>query len=192
VLSSWAARLPAVRDELDLSIGGIGLVLLALSAGSVVMLPMAGAVISALGPAHTVLVGVVAGVAGVVIVGLAAHVWLLAAGLFLTGVGMAVWDVAMNVEGAEVERRLGRVIMPRFHAGYSLGTIFGAITGSLAAAAHVSPRVHLPVVAVVVALSGTAVLRWFLPVDSGEQEGEDEARGRVRSVLAAWLGRARC
>lgn len=187
VLSSWAARLPAIRDELGLSIGGIGLVLLALSAGSVVMLPLAGAVISALGPARTVLVGVIAGVAGVIVVGLAEHVWLLAAGLFWTGAGMAVWDVAMNVQGAEVERRLGRVIMPRFHAGFSLGTVFGATTGSLAAAAHVSPRVHLPVVALLVAISGTVALRWFLPLNPGDPEGENEALSRVRSVLAAWL-----
>ena len=30
------------------------------------------------------------------------------------GIGTGVWDVAMNVQGAEVERRLGRSIMPRF------------------------------------------------------------------------------
>ena len=35
----------------------------------------------------------------------------------------------MNVEGAEVERRLGRTVMPRFHAGCSLGTFVGAGIG---------------------------------------------------------------
>ena len=29
----------------------------------------------------------------------------------------------MNVEGAEVERGLRRTIMPRFHAGFSGGTV---------------------------------------------------------------------
>ena len=52
-----------------------------------------------------------------------------AVGLFVYGVGIGVWDVAMNVEGAEVERRLGRTIMPRFHAGFSLGTVLGAAVG---------------------------------------------------------------
>jgi len=187
VFSSWAARLPAVRDALDLSIGRIGLVLLALSAGSVVMLPSAGAVISALGPARTVLVGVLVGSGGVVIVGLAGQVWVLAAGLFLAGAGMAAWDVAMNVEGAEVERRLGRVVMPRFHAGYSLGTVVGAVTGSLAAAFRLSPAVHLPVLAGFVAVAGVASLRQFVPLDPGPGDTPEGARGRVRSVLAAWL-----
>ena len=52
-----------------------------------------------------------------------------AAGLFVYGVGTGIWDVAMNVEGAEVERGLGRSVMPRFHAGFSLGTILGAGIG---------------------------------------------------------------
>ena len=36
----------------------------------------------------------------------------------------------MNVQGAAVERRLGRPIMPRFHAGYSVGTVAGALIGA--------------------------------------------------------------
>ncbi|GAB6901217.1 MFS transporter [Kineosporia succinea] len=185
VFSSWSARLPAVRDQLDLSVGRIGLVLLALSAGSLVMLPSAGAVISALGPARTVLTGVLIGSAGVVAVGLAPDVWLLAAGLFLTGAGMGAWDVAMNVEGAEVERRIGRVVMPRFHAAYSLGTVGGAGSGALAAALDVSPRVHLPLVALVVLIGGTLAQRRFVALP-GETEDGAQARSRVRSVLAAW------
>src|ERR1039457_7449512 len=49
-----------------------------------------------------------------------------AAGLFLFGLGNGAWDVAMNVQGAAVERALGRAILPRFHAGWSIGTVAGA------------------------------------------------------------------
>ena len=41
-------------------------------------------------------------------------------GLVLVGLGIGTWDVAMNVEGADVERRLGRPLMPlelRGHPG---------------------------------------------------------------------------
>ena len=48
-------------------------------------------------------------------------------GLFLVGFSNGIWDVAMNVEGAAVEQRLGRSIMSRFHAGWSLGTVAGAL-----------------------------------------------------------------
>ncbi|WP_345033325.1 hypothetical protein [Kutzneria kofuensis] len=41
---------------------------------------------------------------------------LLVAGLLLFGFFSSSWDVAMNIQGTVVERRLGRSIMPRFHA----------------------------------------------------------------------------
>ena len=36
----------------------------------------------------------------------------------------------MNVQGAAVEQHLGRAIMPRFHAGFSVGTVAGALGGA--------------------------------------------------------------
>ena len=41
-----------------------------------------------------------------------ASVWLVTAGMSACGYGVAVWDVAMNVEGAAVERLLGRSSCP--------------------------------------------------------------------------------
>ena len=64
-------------------------------------------------------------------------------GLFLFGFANGAWDVAMNVQGAVVERRLGKAIMPRFHAGYSVGTVAGALVGACAVALHVPSPPHL-------------------------------------------------
>ena len=52
----------------------------------------------------------------------------------------------MNVEGADVERRLGRTVMPRFHAGFSFGAIIGAGLGVLAARFAVPVPAHLVLV----------------------------------------------
>ena len=72
-------------------------------------------------------------------------------GLFLIGFGNGTWDVAMNVEGAAVEQRLGRAIMPRFHAGFSVGTVAGALGGAGMVALDLPVTAHLLVVAVIVA-----------------------------------------
>jgi len=101
-------------------------------------------------------------------------------GMVLIGMGNSTWDVAMNVEGADVERRLGRTLMPRFHAGFSLGTVAGAGVSAAAAAAGVSVTVQVLVTAALAAVIMLATVRRFLPAP--ESRGEEQPRGRVRDA----------
>ena len=75
----------------------------------------------------------------------------MAAGLFVFGYSSGTWDVAMNVQGAAVEQALGRAIMSRFHAGWSVGTVAGAGAGTAMVALGVPVTVHLLAVALAVA-----------------------------------------
>ena len=88
-------------------------------------MPLAGLVVNRFGPARTVAVLATVLSVGLVVLALGTPVGVLPVviGLFLIGYGNGTWDVAMNVEGAAVEQRLGRTIMPRFHAGFSVGTV---------------------------------------------------------------------
>ena len=70
----------------------------------------------------------------------------------------------MNVEGAAVEQRLGRAIMPKFHAGFSVGTVAGALGGARMVALDLPVTVHLLVVAAIAAaVVPASALRGFLP-----------------------------
>jgi len=170
-LASWASRIPQVRDRLHLTPAHLGLVLLALAAGSLLALPLAGAIVHRISAARTVAGMALVASAGLVILalGYVAGVVPLAIGLFLFGFGNGAWDVAMNVQGASVERQIGRAIMPRFHAGFSAGTVVGALTGAVMVAAHVAVTAHLLVVAVVVALAVPFAARGFVPDDATEE-----------------------
>ena len=180
--ASWASRIPQVRDALELSPRGLGLVLLAIAIGSVVSMPLAGVVVARLGAARTVAVMAVIAAVGVATaaVGYRAGIAPVVVGLFLLGVGNGTWDVAMNVEGSDVEQRLGRAIMPRFHAGFSVGTVAGAGIGAALVALGVSARTHLLVVAGIVAVAGPVSVRWFVGVPHREEHG------RTHAPLRAW------
>jgi fucose permease len=152
LFASLVSRLPDVREGLSLSNGSLGLLLLSMSAGSVISLPLAGRLIERFGATAVVRVGGVAVVAGILGAGIGATTlgWLplVVVSLFVEGVGVSVWDVAMNVEGAELERQLKRTIMPRFHASWSVGSIVGSGIGIPMAAFGVPVGVHLLIVAV--------------------------------------------
>jgi MFS family permease len=185
-LASWISRIPAIRDALALSAAELGLLLLCLSVGAVVALPLSGPLVHRVGPAAAVVAGsagVAAGLLGVAAGARLGLVPLAGLGLLLTGYGTGTWDVAMNVEGADVERRLTRTLMPRFHAGFSLGTVGGALLGAAAAAAGLSVVYQLPATAALVLAAAVLATRAFLPAPAGHEEG---TRSRPSGVLAAW------
>lgn len=186
--ASWASRIPQVRDHLQLSPTELGLVLLAIAAGSIVALPLSGPVVHRFGAARTVAtMAVLLAVALVVVaVGYGIGTAPVVAGLFLLGLGNGAWDVGMNVHGALAEQRLGRSIMSQFHAGFSVGTVAGALIGYVMVRLDVSVPVHLAVVAAVVALVVPWSTRAFLPDIAAEAADEEHLVAPRRSPFAAW------
>jgi MFS family permease len=191
--ASWASRIPQVKQLLGLDASQLGLVLLATAAGSVIALPLAGPVVTRFGSRVTVSRMAVLAGAGLLAVASGCRIGVapVVAGLFAVGVGTAGWDVAMNVHGATVERQLGRAIMPRFHAGFSVGTVAGALGGVAMVALGVSVTAHLAIVALAVAVGVPLAVRYFL-VDRPEADAQlttgSEARTARRS-LRAWRER---
>lgn len=181
--STWVSRIPEARSAFDLSNGELGVLLLAITAGSIVALPTSGAVIARKGARFVVRWGVSAAALGLLVVAVAMgeSLPLMALGLATYGVGIGVWDVAMNSEGAAVERGLGRAVMPRFHAAFSLGTVVGALGGAAALGAGLAATWHL---GAVVLVSFVVVMRSagaFLTTAS--QEKGPVAAG----AFSAWL-----
>jgi len=163
--ASWASRIPQIRDALEASPSTLGLVLLAVALGSLVALPLAGVLVTRIGTARAVAVMALCVTLGLVVVafGYTSGIPPVVVGLFLIGFGNGTWDVAMNVEGAAVEQQLERTVMPRFHAGFSVGTVLGAMGGVACVAFDISVTTHLVAVAVVtVAIVPVSALRGFL------------------------------
>jgi MFS family permease len=180
----WLGRAPAVRDDLSLTAAGFGLLLLCISAAAIASIPLAGPLVQRVGPARAILFGAGTMTLGLVGLGtgtLTGTVWIAAAGLVLTGVGNSSWDVAMNVEAAAVERHLGRTVMPRFHAGFSLGTVAGAGMSAAAAAAGLPVWAQLYLTAALAAVVTFPTVRMFLP-HTTRPAGESPAM----SVGQAW------
>jgi MFS family permease len=188
--ASWAARIPQVRDRLELDPSQLGLVLLAVAAGSLVALPLSGPVVARLGSGRTVVAMALLLALGMatVAVGYLAGPVPVVVGLFLLGFGNGAWDVAMNVQGTVVERHLGRSVMSRFHAGFSLGTVAGALVGAAMVALHVGVTVHLAAVAVLVAVVVPWYARRFVADHDATPAADGTAapeRGRFEA-LTAW------
>jgi MFS family permease len=191
VFASWASRLPAVRDSLGVSPGQLGLVLLVGSAGSLVALPLTGTVVHRFGTVRTTRAATALAMMGLVAAGAAVaagSVPLVMVLLFLAVMGISAWDVSMNLQGTVVERELGRAVLPRFHAGFSLGAVAGAGVGALAAGVGVPVGWHLATVVVLATAATWLLTRRYLPDGAMVADGHGASRGggARRRALAAW------
>ena len=182
-----------MRDALALTPAGLGLVLLASAVGSVISLPLSGPVITRIGSQRTLaMMSILTAVAlAGVAVGYHYGRWPIVVALFFLGIGYGSWDVAMNVQGATVERLLGRAIMSRFHAGFSVGTVAGALVGTAMVALQVSVTVHLLAVAVALGIAVPLGVRAFVPDTAAHDVAADPATAPptpdvARSALSAW------
>jgi hypothetical protein len=185
LFANWAARIPQVRAELGVTPWVLGLILGCLAVGAGIGTSVSGLIISRLGETRTVSVMAMVAAAGMAVaaVGVLVGAPAAAAGLGVFGFGSGTWDVAMNVQGAAIERVLGRAILPRFHAGWSIGTVAGAGTGAVMVALGVPVTAHLLAVTVVVAVVVPAAARRFLPGTHAPAPGGHSAR---RRQMASW------
>jgi len=182
--ATLASRVPDLRESLDLSNGALGALLLSVAVGSMFGMPASGHLIERWGAGAVVRLGAVVDLGGLVLAGAFATAGSApgaAIGLLAYGFGTGVWDVAMNVDGAAVERELGRSIMPRFHAGWSFGTFTGAGIGAVAAGLGVPLAVHYAVVPALAVGVAVVASRRLLPAGDDAGDTGEPATG------SAWL-----
>jgi predicted MFS family arabinose efflux permease len=108
----------------------------------------------------------------------------------LFGLGNGAVDVMMNVEGAAIEKQVGKTILPLFHAFFSFGTVIGAGLGALAVAFGFNVLVHTSVMAVVILVIGFVthanVPAREITMDPVDESEKKHWRERLHTSLSAW------
>ena len=162
LLASWASRTPAIRDLLEVSTAGMGIVLFGLSVGSMSGVLCSGKLVKRFGTKKVIRTGMLMSIIGMLVMSIAlvpGSPVLFALGLALFGGGLGSAEVAMNVEGAIVEKAMGKTLLPMMHGFFSLGTLAGAGVGmtlsalQFSAAWHVGLAAALAIVPVFIAIA---------------------------------------
>jgi MFS family permease len=194
VFATWAARLPALTERLDLTPGGTSVALAGVEAGALGGLVVAGRLVNGLGSSRSLRVGFVAYPTALVAVASAPSLGWLVAAMAVMGVANSAIDVAMNVQGVELERRYGRPLLSGLHSAHSFGVVAGGVGGTLCAARAVPLTAHFAAVAGIALVASQLSMGALLserregadhdaPCDRGSRPGAaDDARRRLVAI----------
>jgi MFS family permease len=156
VMGSFAARIPWLKDQLDLRPSALGLALLMPAIGALLSMPFAGRLVHRFGGRETTRWLIALWCASVGLPALAPGLGWLCAAMFVYGATAGISDIAMNAQAVSIEQRLGRSIMSGLHGMWSVGGLLGSGVGALAAYADLDARMHLGLTALVLLLLGLA------------------------------------
>jgi MFS family permease len=163
VLASWVPHIPAVKQAHGISDASLGLVLLAMAAGSVVALPLAGWLVARLGSRVVASCAALVFCLALPLPVVSPDLALVSMALVLLGVANATLDVSMNAQALEVEQRYGRRIMSSFHGLFSLGGVVGAAAAAVAMSVGVDDRRHVFLATAITVLVVLVVLPSLVP-----------------------------
>ncbi len=165
-MAAWAPLVPFAKARAQIDDGMLGLLLLCLGAGSIVAMPLAGALSAKLGCRVVITASSILLAVALPFLATLSNLPGLMISLLAFGAGVGSLDVSMNVQAVIVERASGKTMMSGFHGMFSLGGIVGAAGVTMLLGLGVSPLLAVVVVLILIALAIIASVRDLLPYGS--------------------------
>jgi MFS family permease len=182
-MGSIFPRLPDIQEAMGVGEGALGLALIGSAVGTLISLTFSGRLVEAVGYRRVLLTAIPLLSALYALASWAQTP--LAFFLLLVPVGLTIGciEIIINVEADRVEHQIGRRIMSRAHAFWSLGFFAAGMVGSFIAQTGLPVHIHLMAMIPVVILATLLVLGQFQPAPhragTSTEEGPRFARPTV-------------
>ncbi len=170
-IAAWAPLIPYAKDRLGLDEGVLGLLLLCLGAGSIIAMPIAGALAARFGCRLMIGVATLLICASLPFLAIAGSVPALVIVLLIFGAAIGAVDVVVNIQAVIVEKASGKAMMSGFHGLWSVGGFVGAGGASGLLSMGVSPLGAVACVVVVIVVLLLMFGKHLLPYGTEDKDG---------------------
>lgn len=126
IFATWASRIPAIQQRLNLSDAQLGLVLLGMPVGSFIALPFSGIATSKYGSRIVLIISSVCYCGLLTVIGFLNNPFALAFCLFLFGAASNVLNISVNTQAIALEALFKRTIISSFHGMWSVAGLVAA------------------------------------------------------------------
>ena len=147
IMGSWAGRIPALAERVNVSHSALSMVLLCGGLGAVLSYPVSSTLMGRFGARKTLLVSGLALLAVLVSIGMAPTVPRLMIAVLSLGITASTFDVAINSAATKREKQTGKSELSMLHGLGCAGGLAGATLGSLMASLKIAPATHFVMLA---------------------------------------------
>ncbi|WP_250254652.1 MFS transporter [Chryseobacterium sp. Marseille-Q3244] len=152
VFSSWASRIPIIKDALSINEAQLGTLLLLMPIGQLSTMMLSGKLISRYGSSRIIKSCFLLYPGFLLLIGLSPSYWILAAVLFFFGVTGNLCNIAVNTQAIEIESITKRTLLSSYHGAWCFAGLIGALLGMLAINLHVETFHHFVLTFILVTL----------------------------------------
>lgn len=185
--STWVSRTPEIQKLLGLDTAQMGLFTLAMAVGSLSGLLIGGPIIARFGTRIVLIFAYCGGAFFLAFLGVVAQLSLLplaTLAIVLVGFSGGAGGLAINIEGANVDRNSPKSLLPSLHGAFSLGSLLGGAIGTVAIVSSVSVEANLIGMSVLVFIV-TLLVTTRLPRTSGMHVHAEMNTDQIATVASA-------
>ena len=146
--SSWASRIPTIKDNFNFSEEQLGNMLMIMPASAVIGIPLSGWLVSKYDSRIPQQFAYIFFSISLLFIGTATSLPLLIFALFLFAVSIRTINIAINTQSISLQEKFEKRIIGSFHGLWSIGGIIGVLFTTLMLKLNISIQAHFLMVAI--------------------------------------------
>ena len=146
--SSWASRIPTIKDNFNLNEDSLGNLLMVMPASAVIGIPLSGWLVSKFDSRIPLQVASFTFLLSLLSIGFAPSIWFIVASLVVFSISLRVINISINTQSISIQEKFKKKIVGSFHGIWSIGGILGVLFSTIMIKFKISIEWHLLMVAI--------------------------------------------
>ena len=163
--SSWASRIPTIKDLFNLNDAQLGTILLVMPVSALLGTVLSGWLVSKFDSRDPLLVSFLLFSGALVGISHVKSTFLLILLLGLFSICLRILNIAMNAQSIILQKSFAKKIVGSFHAIWSLGGVFGVLFSTAMLKSGVSMEIHLSIIAALALIGSIVAYKYSLTDD---------------------------
>lgn len=163
--STWASRIPSIKESFNLNEAQLGNLLLTMPIGSLIGLPISGWLVSKFESRFPLLASLVFLSLGLTWIGFADNLFELVAAISIFAFSIRIFNISMNTQSITLQKSYTKKIVGSFHGLWSTGGLIGVAFSTVIIDMEIPMHQHLFIVGIIGLIAAFLAFRFLLTKD---------------------------